>query len=554
MNQESRGFSGKLTIWLPLLFAIVLVAGMLIGMRLQSETPDVVLDAQGNSAPEGGKMEELLRYVEAKYVDNIERDKLVNEAINKVLQQLDPHSTYIPAEQLQEVNEQLEGNFDGIGVEFLILDDTVTVVASLAGGPAEAAGILASDKIVQVEDSLIAGNGMTSSGVIDLLRGEKGSKVTISVLRGNESQPRRFTLKRDKIPVNSVDISYMLDAKTGYIKVNRFSATTYEEFMKGLEKLVDKKGMKDLVIDLRHNPGGYLQQATNMLSQFFKERGKLLVYTEGRTVPRNDYETTGRAFYNIRNIAVLIDEGSASASEILAGALQDQDRAYIIGRRSFGKGLVQEQYDLRDGSALRLTVARYYTPSGRSIQKSYNNAESYDEDVFNRYESGELSSENKINIADTTKYYTEQGRVVYGGGGISPDVFVPIDTILLNEYYNDLRQHVTQFVYRYINNHKKEFNYKSFDQFRRNFQVNDRMLNDLMDYAVTQNVVKNPRQFAPLKPEIKRFMKARFARQLFGEESYYVLWNEEDDMVRKALQILNKSNPITEYRHDKLKN
>jgi carboxyl-terminal processing protease len=407
---------------------------------------------------------------------------------------------------------------------------------------------------VQVEDSIIAGIGVTSNGVIDLLRGEKGSKVTIGVLRNNEKQVKKYTLNRDKIPVNSIDIAYMLDAKTGYIKVNRFSATTYEEFMKGLEKLVEKKGMKDLVIDLRHNPGGYLQQATNILSQFFKERGKLLVYTEGRTAHRNDYESTGRTFYNIHNIAVLIDEGSASASEILAGALQDHDRAYIIGRRSFGKGLVQEQYDLRDGSALRLTVARYYTPSGRSIQKSYANANTYEEDVWNRYESGELLSEKKTHLADTTKYYTDQGRVVYGGGGISPDVFVPIDTVMLNEYYNELRQHVPQFVYRYKNNHNSEFNYKSFDQFQHSFQVSDRMLKDFMDYAATQKVVKDPIRLTPIKPEIKRFIKARMARQLFGEESFYVLWNKEDPMVSKALQVLNKSNPITEYRHEKLKN
>ncbi|MFN7115620.1 MAG: S41 family peptidase [Saprospiraceae bacterium] len=549
MNQQPRGNVNRLNIWLPLLFALVLVAGMLIGMRLQSETPTVVIDAQGNNTPEGGKLEEILRYIDAKYVDNVSRDKLVDDAIHDILKQLDPHSNYIPSEHLQEVNEQLEGNFDGIGVEFLILEDTVVVVAPLAGGPAEEAGILASDKIIYVEDSLIAGVGTTSTGIMDLLRGERGSKVKISVLRGNEPKLRQFTLTRDEIPMHSIDVAYMLDNKTGYIKINRFSATTYEEFMKSLEKLVEKQGMKDLVIDLRQNPGGYLQQATNILSQLFKDKGKLLVYTEGRSVHRSDYESTGRTFYNIKNIAVLIDEGSASASEIMAGALQDHDRAYIIGRRSFGKGLVQEQYDLRDGSALRLTVARYFTPSGRSIQKSYTNKDEYDNDVWDRLESGELSSEERMNVADTTKYYTSSGRVVYGGGGIMPDVFVPIDTVVLNEYYAELRQHVPQFAYRYTTNNRSKFEYSSLEQFKRNFSVTDQMLNAFMDYAASQKVQKDPKQLAAIKPELKLYMKARFARQLFDDESFYKIWNEQDPVVRKALQTIYKSNPISEYQH-----
>lgn len=551
MNKQPRYFPNRLAIWLPLLFATVLVVGMLIGMRLQSETPSVVMDVQGSSTQEGGKLEEILRYIDAKYVDNVNRDKLVDHAVQGILNQLDPHSTYIPSDQLQEVNEQLEGNFEGIGVEFLILEDTVVVVAPLAGGPAEEAGILANDKIIYVEDSLIAGVGMTSAGIVELLRGEKGSKVSLRILRGEEPKLRNFTLKRDDIPMQSVDVAYMLDNKTGYIKINRFSATTYEEFMKGLEKLVEKQGMKDLVIDLRQNPGGYLQQATNILSQLFKEKGKLLVYTEGRSVHRSDYETTGRAFYDIRNVAVLLDEGSASASEIMAGALQDQDRAYIIGRRSFGKGLVQEQYDLRDGSALRLTVARYYTPSGRSIQKSYSNLEAYENDVWDRLASGELSSESRMNVADTTKYYTSSGRVVYGGGGIMPDVFVPIDTILLNEYYTQLRQHIPQFVYRYVNSKRADFKYSSLNQFKRNFTVSDPILNAFLDYAVTQKVPKDPKQLAAIKPDLKRYMKARFARQLFDEDSFYKVWNEQDPVVRAALQTIHQSNPITEYQHKK---
>ncbi|MBK7869649.1 MAG: S41 family peptidase [Saprospiraceae bacterium] len=492
MRQEHQNWTSKLNIWLPLLFATVLVVGMIVGMRLQSEAPRVVdIQSSDSLSPNTqGKIEELLRYIEAKYVDEVDRDKLVDEAISSILKQLDPHSVYFTAEQLEDVSVQLEGNFNGIGVEFIIIDDTVTIVAPLAGGPAEAAGILAGDKVIQAKDSVIAGVGISSSGVIDLLSGEKGSKVTIGVLRGNEQKVRKFTLERDAIPVHSVDVAYMLDNKTGYIKINRFSANTYEEFMKGLEKLVEKDGMKDLVIDLRQNPGGYLQQATNILSQLFKQKDKLLVYTEGRSVHRSEYETTGRAFFDVRNIAVLIDEGSASASEILAGALQDHDRAYIIGRRSFGKGLVQEQYDLRDGSALRLTVARYYTPSGRSIQKPYDDREHYEEDFTERYESGELSGDGQVAILDSTQYYTSGGRVVYGGGGITPDVFVPLDTTLINEYYFQLRRQMPQFVFRYKKAHQKDFEYTSVASFKKNFTVNNALLENFIEYAADKPFVR----------------------------------------------------------------
>ncbi len=551
MHQERQNWLGKLNVWLPLLFAMVLVAGMLIGMRLQSEMPKVV-DLENTDAldPQSyGKLEELLRYIESKYVDDVERDKLIDEAIASILKQLDPHSVYFTAQQLQEVSVQLEGNFNGIGVEFIILDDTVTVVAPLAGGPAEAAGVLAGDKIIQASDSTIAGVGITSSGVIDLLTGEKGSTVTIGVLRGKEQKLRKFQLTRDEIPVRSVDVAYMLDNKTGYIKINRFSATTYEEFMKELEKLVEQEGMKDLVIDLRQNPGGYLQQATNILSQLFKDKNKLLVYTEGRSVHRSEYETTGRAFFNIGNIAVLIDEGSASASEILAGALQDHDRAYIIGRRSFGKGLVQEQYELRDGSALRLTVARYYTPSGRSIQKPYADRDHYDDDLLERLESGELSGNGSVAALDSTKYYTSGGRVVYGGGGITPDVFVPLDTTIMNEYYFRLRQLVPQFVFRYISDHRKNFEFTSLQSFKKNFQVSNALLDTFIEYSTQNNVPRNRSELARITPALKHYIKASFAQNLFDNEGFYSVWNETDPVVKKALRELNQSNPISEYQH-----
>lgn len=547
MQQDQRPSSNRFQAWLPLLFAVVLVGGMLIGMKLQKTSPSVLVENQTNpilNAMGQGKVEELIRYIEAKYVDEVERDELVQDAIRSILKDLDPHSNYISAEQLKEVNEQLEGNFDGIGVEFIILEDTVVVVAPLAGGPSEAVGIQAGDKIVEIEDSIVAGVNMETTSIMDMLRGERGTEVAVGILRGQEDKLREFTITRDKIPMHSVDIAYMLDDRTGYIKINRFSATTYEEFMQGLEDMVENQQMKDLVIDLRHNPGGYLQQATNILSQLFQEKEKLLVYTEGRAVNRSEYQSTGRAYFDIENIAVLIDEGSASASEILAGAIQDHDRGVIIGRRSFGKGLVQEQYKLRDGSALRLTVARYYTPSGRSIQKSYEDLDEYERDALERFNSGELSSEEKMEISDSTEYYTTGGRVVYGGGGIMPDVFVPIDTQLLDDAYLSMRQYVPQFVFRFLDDHRAEFDY-TLEHFRNRFRVTEPILQEFYQYAQSQGMDESARGNIDSTKELKRFIKARIAKHLFEDKGFYTVWNEDDEMIKKARDVLESPNSLS---------
>ena len=547
MYQEKKP-SNRLSIWLPLLFALVLVVGMLIGMRMQSSAPTVVLEADDMPVQSlgQGKMEEILRYVEAKYVDEVDREAILQEVIDNMLSKLDPHSNYITAEELKEVNEQLQGNFDGIGIEFLLLDDTIVVVAPLAGGPSEAVGIQAGDKIVAIEDSTIAGVNMDTRDVISMLRGEKGTEVEIGVLRGKSKELMHFSIVRDEIPMNSVDVSYMLNDKTAYIKVNRFSATTHEEFMKGLESLSENNKIEDLVIDLRHNPGGYLQQATNILSQLFSDKGELLVYTEGRTVNRTDYKSTGRSFYDIDDVVILIDEGSASASEIMAGAVQDHDRGLVIGRRSFGKGLVQEQYKLRDGSALRLTVARYYTPSGRSIQKGYKGNEEYDEELLGRFETGELESEEKVAIADSTQYFTDNGRVVYGGGGIMPDIFVPIDTILMNENYLDFRQHIPQYVFRYLSDAGKGMQEYSLAGFIDKFQVTDDVFNSFLEYVGQQDADANPSGLTyTLRQELKLFIKARIAKHLFGDEGFYKLWHEQDPVIKEALKALQHPNPLT---------
>lgn len=549
-EKKSNPNSNRWNTWLPLLIALALVVGMLIGMELQTATPTVIISDSMNSSKSNygqGKIEELIRYIEAKYVDEVDRDALVQQAIDNILETLDPHSNYISAEQLKDVNDQLEGNFDGIGVEFLIVEDTVVVVAALAGGPSEAVGIIAGDKIVEVEGTAIAGKDKSNRDIVNLLKGEKGSAVKIGVLRGSNPLVQNFSIVRDEIPMHSIDVSYMADQKTGYIKLNRFSATTYEEFMTGVEKMIEEEGMEDLIIDLRHNPGGYLKQATNILSQLFKDKEKLLVYTKGRTVNRDDYESTGRPFFDVGDITVLIDEGSASASEILAGAIQDHDRGVIIGRRSFGKGLVQEQYKLRDGSALRLTVARYYTPSGRSIQKPYDNVENYDNDMQARYESGELSSADSMMVGDSTEYFTAGGNVVYGGGGISPDVFVPIDTVLLNKDYIALRQHASQFAFRYFDQHPalKDSEYNQLDRFKNEYDVSNEMLNEFLAYAREKELKISDREFRAVNKEIKRLLKARVAKHLFGDEGFYSVWNDGDYMVRKALEVLQLSDPIT---------
>jgi len=539
--------------WLPLAFAFVLVLGILLGVKLQKEVP-IAPTPKGDRLVEvqPGKLEELLRYIEARYVDEVDRDELIQKAIDNILKELDPHSTYIPSDQLQRINEQLDGNFEGIGIEFLIVEDTIVVIRPTKDGPSDKAGILAGDKIVSVGDSTIVGQKLTETNIIDSLRGERGTIVKIGIIRENQPAIQYFEVTRDEIPINSVDAAYMLNQNTGYIKLNRFSATTHTEFLQSLEKMIDEKGLENVVIDVRDNPGGYLQEATSILNQFFKEKDRLLVYTEGRNVHRSDYETTGKSFFSLDNIAVLVDEGSASASEILAGAVQDYDRGIIIGRRTFGKGLVQEQYKLSDDSAIRLTVARYYTPSGRSIQKSYEDLTNYDEDLTNRLESGELINGQQLNKADTTPYYTKEGRVVYGGGGIIPDVFVPLDTSKANPYFAHLQPYIRQFVYQFYQQNKPRpdngnsvLAYKDMEDFVDNFEITDPVFQSFQSSIEEEKLIIESKSVTDLVPLTKLYLKARLAKHLYDENGLYAVLNAEDDVVKKALQILALPNPIT---------
>ncbi len=529
----------KLNVWLPLLLALVAAFGIFIGFRLQDSmaSPQQVSVLPAISGKqEVGKIEEILRFVEAKYVEDVERDELVETAINSILKELDPHSSYIPEQELETVNSSLEGSFDGIGVQFTIIDDTIQVISPLAGGPSEKLGIRAGDKIVEINDTTVAGIGITNSKIMERLRGEKGTAVKVGIRRGDNPEVIHFDIMRDKIPDHSLDVSYMVDDRIGFVKINRFSGTTYEEFMKAVEKL-NEAGMKDLIIDVRQNPGGYLQAATKIVGQLFDDK-RLLVYTEGRTQRRNEYKSSGRNFYDIDNVVVMIDEGSASASEILAGAVQDSDRGKIIGRRSFGKGLVQEQYNLNDGSALRLTVARYYTPSGRSIQKPYKDKKNdYDKDIAERFDKGEMQNPDSISISDSTRYYTEDGRVVYAGGGITPDVFVALDPILNNPYFMKTSQYIMEFSYSYLNKNRNTIGeYESSDDFVKKYKVSEKVLEQFSEYVLKKGVKKDRREFKKAKSAIASRIKAHFARDLFKEEGFYRVWNQEDKVFAEAVE------------------
>ncbi|TNE51120.1 MAG: PDZ domain-containing protein [Bacteroidetes bacterium] len=540
----SEPIKRKVDVRIPLILAIVLAAGMFIGQQLPRYDKNIrILPTSMRATGAAGSLDEIIRYIEAKYVDTVDVEEIKRGAITSLLEQLDPHSIYMGPEELQHEEEVMNGNFEGIGIEYLVIDDTIQVVTPIAGGPSEVAGILAGDKIVTIADSTVAGVGITNSDIFRKLRGEKGTTVKLGVLRGHEKVLRSFSLTRDIIPVKSVDIAYMLDAKTGYMKINRFSTPTYQEFMEGVRPLVEEKGMENLVIDLRGNPGGYLNEATELLSQLFPE-GKLLVYTEGRTEERHDYESNGRARFNINKVAVLIDEGSASASEIVAGAIQDHDRGWVIGRRSYGKGLVQVQYPLSDGGALRLTISRYYTPSGRSIQREYKNNDAYKEDADLRLRNGELADASKIKPADTTKYYTGMGRVVYGGGGITPDIFIPLDTSFATTYFFDARQHLPQFAARWLETQDAGALPKDLDAYMQKFEVSEQMFDEFEQYVKSQGALDVLSRTAEGKDELRHQLKARIAKLLFQDEGLYRVLNSDDPAIEKAIQVIRSGEPV----------
>ena len=481
------------------------------------------------------------------YVDQPDEDKLVESAIMGMLKELDPHSTYANPEEVKKLNEPLQGNFDGIGIQFNMAEDTLFVIQTISGGPSEKAGIRAGDRIVMVNDTLIAGVKMISDDITRRLRGPKGTKVELKVVRRGVDGMMTFLVKRDKIPVYSLDASYMVNSKIGYIKINRFGATTHEEFMDALMSLKGQ-GLEDLILDLQGNGGGYLNAAIDIANEFLGQK-EVIVYTEGRRNPRKDFFAKGDGCFQRGRLVVLVDEYSASASEIVSGAIQDWDRGLIVGRRTFGKGLVQRPIDLPDGSMIRLTIARYYTPAGRCIQKPYEGTESYEDELVERYNRGEMMSADSIHFPDSLKCTTlKKGRTVYGGGGVMPDYFVPVDTARYTKYHRQLSlQGVIQKVHlQLIDKYRDEWlkTYKTYKNFGRKFDINESMMKQLIDEAQKMEIEYHEEQFRQSESQIKLQMKALIARDLWGNNEYYQTINSINESVRKAVELLEKEDSV----------
>lgn len=518
----------------------------------------MMVNAQKFGTPAMQKLNMAQYAITNLYVDSVDENKLVDEAIIQMLAQLDPHSTYSTAEEVKKLNEPLQGNFEGIGVQFQMIEDTLLVIQPINGGPSEKVGIMAGDRIIAVNDTAIAGVKMSTEDIMKRLRGTKGSKVNLSIARRGIDNPIVFNVVRDKIPIYSLDASYMIEPGVGYIKINRFGATTSEEFLKAM-KTLKKEGMKDLILDLQGNGGGYMNAAIDMANEFLKEK-ELIVYTEGRTSKRADVLARGDgSMKNNGKLIVLVDEYSASASEIVSGAIQDWDRGVIVGRRTFGKGLVQRPLPLEDGSMIRLTVSRYYTPSGRSIQKPYDttadtemkgsngkskdNAQRYHEDLINRFNRGEFTNADSIHFPDSLKRETlKKKRIVYGGGGIMPDIFVPIDTTMYSDYHRNLlaKGAIIQSVAQYIDGNRAmlKSKYNNFKKFDKEFVVDEAFINMLRTKADNAGIAFDQEQFDKSLPLIKTQLKALVARDIWDMNEYYQVMNTTNESVVRALQVI----------------
>ena len=526
----------KLQVWLPLILALIMIAGMFFGYKLREETKG----SKGFfSSEKENALQEAVDLIKSKYVDSVRLDTLQENAIEQMMTELDPHSVYIPASELQEVNEDLEGKFEGIGVEFNIFSDTVNVLYVVAGGPGDKAGLQIGDKILKVNDLPITTKNISSDDVKKMVRGERGSKAILQVLRGN--QQLSVTVVRDMIPVSSVDAAYMVNKETGYIKLNKFSDHTYADFMTSLESL-KKAGMQKMILDLRGNGGGFMNEATDIADEFLDDN-KLIVYTKGTNSPREDYKAKRPGLFETGKLTVLVDELSASASEVLAGALQDWDRATIIGRRTFGKGLVQKQYELSDGSALRLTVARYYTPLGRSIQRPYDKGKKvYMDEIWQRYSNGEVLYADSNKIMNGKQFKTRSGKIVYGGGGIMPDIFVPLDTSVYSRSVSRtlVDGSFNNFVYDYYLQHKNEIQqYKDATDYTEHFNKENEMWDQFVKYESKDSIdIKNisPRD----KDSLEKRLKAYLARFRWRTTGFYQVLNSDDKVIQKAIEELAK--------------
>ncbi len=522
-------------IWMPLWLSLAFIAGILLSTYLL-QPPKA---SNRISSKQMHKFDEVLEYVNMYYVDSIDTDKMFEEAIRAMLQTLDPHSTYATAEENRSLMETLEGSFEGVGIQFSIMNDTVMVVAVVTGGPSEKVGIRAGDRIISVDGKKIAGTGIANNDVMKLLRGKRNTAVTVGIKRQNFPQTYYYTIIRDVIPTYTVDVSYMIDKETGYIKINQFGGTTAQEFHKALLTL-RMQGMTKLIIDLRGNPGGLLEAAVQICDELLPDR-ELIVYTEGMRINSEKIYATRYGNFEKGKVAILIDDFSASASEIVAGTVQDNDRGIVVGRRSFGKGLVQRQIDLSDSSSIRLTVARYHTPSGRCIQRTYKDGtEQYYEEMIKRYERGEMDSADSIKFDQNLRYTTKKGRVVYGGGGIMPDYFVAIDRdSTLTSCYQVINSGVmVQFAFDYANQHHEALTkaYPTATAFVANMKVNDQTLNSLLQFYTTKTKQKVPTMNAASREELRLWLKALIGRNLYQDKGFYPVINQTDKVVLKAVE------------------
>lgn len=539
----------RLVIWLPVIIAASIALGIFIGNHYLS-----LNQGKHRKYASGNKINAILDIIDDQYVDTVNMAKLVEGSIPKIFSELDPHSVYIPAADAADVNEELEGSFSGIGVSFNMQTDTILVISVISGGPAEKAGLLPFDRIITINDSIFSGNQKSQTAIMKTLRGAKNSVVKLGIKRGNEPTLKYFDVTRGDVPVNSVDVSYEVSKGIGYIKISKFARNTYNEFITAIAKL-KQEGCTSFIIDLRSNTGGYMEAAINMINEFMPE-GRLIVYTEGKSFPRADVYANGTGTCKEAPIVVLTDEISASASEIFSGAIQDNDRGLIIGRRTYGKGLVQTQLALNDGSEIRLTIARYYTPSGRSIQKSYElgKTEEYDQDIYNRYMHGEFDSADSIKMDDSLKFQTINGRPVYGGGGIMPDIFIPRDTSGITSYFSNIINSGVLYLYalEYSDRNRQKFaSYKTWQDLHKYLQSQP-LLSDFTNFAAEKGIKKRPTLINISGKLIENQLEAYIIRNFFDEAGFYPVFMKDDTTLLRAIKVLNdgKSIPTIESKQE----
>jgi carboxyl-terminal processing protease len=552
-----RNRRDRLVIFLPLIVSIALIIGILLGnwitgIRIRGLVSDEMTNQRfsirpGNSAgsgfsltPKGSKITSALQYILNEYVDTVNIDEINDSVIPAMVDNLDPHSIYIPASEFQRFSEPLVGNFSGIGVSFNMTDDTVAIINTIPNGPSEMVGIMAGDRIIMVDDSLVAGVNMPSDDIVKMLKGPKNTVVKVTIHRRGEREPLEFEITRGDIPIYSVDVAYKVNENTGYIKISQFAQTTYHEFMQAVEKL-KAQGVEKLIIDLRRNGGGIMDAATMIADQFLEE-GQLIVYTEGRTRPRENEYATSRGILKKDKLVILMDESSASASEILAGAIQDNDRGLVVGRRSFGKGLVQEEMRFSDGSALRLTVARYYTPTGRSIQRSYENGkEDYYHDFAERWMRGEFEHQDSIKFDDSQKFVTPGGKIVYGGGGIMPDIFVPVDTLGSSEYYNKIRNLglMYRFAFYYTDMHRSSMSKFTTAKEIESYLEGQKLMPQFIKYASQKGVEPDYDDIKISDLLIEKTIMAYVARNLIDNDGFYPIIADLDQTLKVAIDTIS---------------